>query len=266
VVNVVSIKGDDCSVENLGTLADITQGVVDIVESVDLAKGTAFSAKPIVATSVMCNLILHKSLKFSSLDEQEENKDPSKGYILIKDIGNATVETDVTFGYEIVTDASYPDKLHFQVKIQFTKTDGSKCVRVITAQKAASYDREEAEQKADNIVLGLRAIHESARLAQNCRYTKARVNLIGTQRLLQRVMKTKEHQQDYFNYIVQSEKLDGFMREASQEEALLGLGIDDESAEAQKDLKARKAARGDAASKNIFNMKSVSKVAFRNRE
>jgi len=130
----------------------------------------------------------------------------------------------------------------------------------------ASYDREQAEQKVDCVVLSLRAIHESARLAQSCRYTRARVNLISTQRLLQRVMKTKDHQQDYFNYIVQSEKLDSFMREAQQDEGVFGVEMDDESEEAKKKLLARKAARSDNASKNIFNMKSVSKVAFRNRE
>jgi len=266
VVNVISIKGDDCSVENLGTLADITAGVVDIVESVDLAKGTAFSAKPIVATSVTSYLILNKNLRFTNLEENELNKDPAKQSVLVRDIGNATVETDVAFSYEVVPDFSPPEKIPFQAKIMYTKLDGSRCIRVASYQKLASYDREEAEQNIDCMVLGLRAIHESARFAQNCRYTKARVNLISTQRLLQRVMKTKEHQQDYFNYIVQSEKLDSFMREAQQDEGIFGVDMDDESEEAKKKLQARKAARSDTASKNIYNMKSVSKVAFRNRE
>jgi len=266
VVNVISIKGDDCSVENLGTLADITAGVVDIVESVDLAKGAAFSAKPIVATSVFSYLILNKNLRFTNLDENEGNKDATKQYILAKDIGNATVETDIAFSYEVVPDSAPPEKLSFQTKITYTKLDGSRCVRVTTYQKLASYDREQAEQKVDCTVLGLRAIHESARFAQTCRYTKARVNLISTQRLLQRVMKTKEHQQDYFNYIVQSEKLDAFMREAQQDEGIFGVEIDEDSEEAKKKLLARKAARSDNASKNIYNMKSVSKAAFRNRE
>ena len=31
-VNVISIRGDDCSMENLGSMADLTNGRVDIVD------------------------------------------------------------------------------------------------------------------------------------------------------------------------------------------------------------------------------------------
>lgn len=31
-MNVISIRGDDCSMENLGAMADLTSGHVDIVD------------------------------------------------------------------------------------------------------------------------------------------------------------------------------------------------------------------------------------------
>jgi hypothetical protein len=88
-------------------------------------------------------------------------------------------------------------------------------------------------------------------MAQQGSYQKARVNLISCMRLLQRGMKTKKNQQEYIQYalwgvvclfvclfvlfvflrvlicryIVQGEKLDGFMRHVQAQAALLDEGM-----------------------------------------
>jgi hypothetical protein len=62
-------------------------------------------------------------------------------------------------------------------------------------------------------------------------------------------MKNRNNQRDYIRFIVQGEKLDGFMRIAQQQEQVQGL-----SSEASM----RKGARDDSASNSIYNMKSIS--------
>lgn len=82
-------------------------------------------------------------------------------------------------------------------------------------------------------------------------YKEARINLVSVQRLLQRIMKSSKHQKDYLSYVVQAEKLDGFMREAQQQEQVFGKSTKD---------------RDDAASKAMYQMKSVSVTTFNNRK
>jgi hypothetical protein len=65
-------------------------------------------------------------------------------------------------------------------------------------------------------------------------------------------MKTAPQQKDYMSYVSQAEKLDGFMRESQQQEAVFGA----------KDKKER----DDTAAKSMYQMKSVSVKAFSNRK
>merc|ERR1712222_88107 len=53
-------------------------------------------------------------------------------------------------------------------------------------------------------------------------YKTARVHLISTCRLIQRAMRTLAHQESYLSFIVQAEKLDGFMRERECQEQIFG--------------------------------------------
>ena len=98
--------------------------------------------------------------------------------------------------------------------------------------------------------------------------------MMAAMHFIQRSMKNKESQKDYISFILQGEvrththththrlslippqKLDGFMRtKAAQEQA-------QKNGPAAADAD-RRAARDDAASKSIFQMKSLSKAAFK---
>jgi hypothetical protein len=87
-------------------------------------------------------------------------------------------------------------------------------------------------------------------------YQEARVNLISHMRLLQRGMATSKQQREYINFIRQAERLDGFMREAQQQEAMLA------TQQGRVTVEERKMARDDSAAKNIVQMKLVSCSAF----
>lgn len=64
-VNIVSIIGDECNLDSLTKLAELTGGNIDRVDPVSLTKTFANSlAAPIIATNVVAKVKLHKGLMF----------------------------------------------------------------------------------------------------------------------------------------------------------------------------------------------------------
>ncbi len=129
--------------------------------------------------------------------------------------------------------------------------------KIITSDRIAiSTKREEVESKVNSSVVGLAAVHEAARLAQEGHYEEARIHLISVQRVLQRSMKTLRHEKDYFSFIVQAEKLDQFMREAvassNSGPTNLRASLEDSAL----------LNRDDDASKSIYQLKNLALADF----
>merc|ERR1719247_1013671 len=103
-------------------------------------------------------------------------------------------------------------------------------------------DRALAEAAVRADAVGLAGIHVAAGLAQQGSYRAARVQMLSTQRLLERSMRTPAQQQAYLGFIVQAEALDGFMRETEQRAAV--FGADD-------------ARRDDDAARSVFTTKAL---------
>jgi len=237
-INVLSIRGEDCCLEYLGTLADMTSGVVDIVDPKDLSKiVTTIMSKPILATGVTIKAVCSRKFTFSDTGSSES----------IRELGNVTADTDLTFSFASACHFAEPPEVPFQIQLSYTRPDGAQVTRVITKTVPICSDRDKVE--ASNLkssIVAMKAIQHSASLAQNGEFQQARANLISTMRLLQRAMVTRQHQREYINFIVQSEKLDGFMRQGQAQEAVLGH-------EGDKD---------DSAAKNIIQMKQANHSLF----
>jgi len=237
-INVLSIRGEDCCLEYLGTLADMTSGVVDIVDPVDMSKiVTTIMSKPILATGMTVKLLAPRAFSFSDTFSNES----------IRELGNITADTDLTFSFSSNTHFTEPPEVLFQVQLSCTRPDGAQVLRITTKKMPISSNRDQVEEgNIKSSLIAMRAIQHSAGLAQNGEYETARANLISSMRLLQRAMKSRQHQREYINFIVQSEKLDGFMRQSQAQETILG-------AEADKD---------DSAAKNIVQMKQANHILF----
>jgi len=231
--------------KNLGKLAYITSGIVDIVDPLDI--GNVQISKPTLATNVNCTVYLNKGLVFSN----GQNK-------VIQEIGNVTQDSDLALSYHAKEFFTSVRELYFQAQITFTRPDGTKYLRIITKTMPISHSREEVEKGLKSSIIGIRAVRESAELAQKGDYQKARINLISNQRLLQRGMKNKAHQYQYINFIKQSERLDGFMREAQQQEEVFGL----KKQPSELLNNDRRLKRDDSAAKNIVQMKNVNRSMF----
>jgi len=250
------MEGENCSMENLGTAADITSGSVEIVDPLNL-KETVVSllSKKILASNATCTLFIPNTLHFRSEEKHVLNK-------VEREISNITEETDLTFSFEWEDSAREKfktgfGKVFFPFQVQFTylKQNGDKCLKVLSRLLPVTKVREEVERDLNSAVIALRAIQQAAKMAQWGNYNDARISLTSVQRLLQRSMKTKSHQRDYLSYIVQSEKLDQFMRESQQQDSIFGM----------KDGTIRQRNRDDDSSKAMYQMKSVSLKKFNER-
>jgi len=208
--------------------------VVDIANPIDLSKVvTNVMSKPILATGVTCTVIANKKLAFLDTNSNKS----------LAEIGNVTADTDITFKYKACKPI-LPEKMKkFQVRLSYSRPDGAQVVRVVTKELPVTDDREKIEEKINSAIIAMNAVQHSAGMAQRGQYKEARINLISTMRILQRGMRSRANQREYINFIVQSEKLDGFMRQVQAQEAVFGG--------------APAGVRDDSAAKNIVQMKQA---------
>lgn len=191
-ISVIGIEGEDCSIEQLGIVADSTGGTVNIVNPLELQrKMRAILDLEKIARNVRTSVLIHPLLKFKLLDSSFRKTSDN---LVTIDVGNANEESEVSVEF-CQKDAKYKGdenlKLPFQAQIHYTKLDGTKCLRVITKEQMITTDRDKAEKNCSVSVLGSHAVRECAKLAKKGEYRTAKLMLYTTQKLADRVCKQK---------------------------------------------------------------------------
>lgn len=165
-VNIISIQGEECNIETLSKISELTGGEVQRVDPKDLIDNFSnIFALPTIATNVQLKVKLHKGLEFRNEDARNLSEDKT---ILARELGNVNEETEVTFEYKMKgvkkllqmddLDMTKINFFPFQAQITYTALDGSRCIRVITNTMETSTDRDELERKADFNLLGQAAV------------------------------------------------------------------------------------------------------------
>jgi len=252
-ISVITMEGEDCSMENLGTCADLTGGQVEMVDLQALSTNVgAMLANATLATNLEMTVIAGEGIYPCTVCAPEHK---GSACVTTLSFGNVSSKTDLTFDLALPADlANHVGKsLPFQVHLQYNRPDGGKVLQVLRVEQHISTDRDVAESDINGICIGLRGIHSAARLAQQGEYRAARVQLISTCRLLQRAMRTSAHQESYLSFIVQAEKLDGFMREREAQDKIFGIDSSNQRG------------RDDDASRSMYQMKSLSISEFTSR-
>jgi len=232
VISVISIKGSDCSIENIGQLSESTAGTVDCVSPLDLTKNfQSILSLPVIATHVSATMMVHKGLQISTDDDESK---PSNSRI--RDIGNVTSESGVTFEYFIKEDYKKEEfnnlkELPFQVQIRYSKLDGMKCIRIITKSQPITFDKKVAEESANIAVLGMNAVHQSAKMATKGDYSGARMYNLANKKALSRAAKTPTQQQQYSKWVDYGKDFDSKISKVQKKEVAEGLALDDEESD-----------------------------------
>jgi len=249
MISVITMEGEDCSMENLGVCSDLTGGQVDMIDLNAMSTSVgAMLANAALGTGASLVLIAGPGLSVHSCQHTSETRGSATATTV--QLGPVSAKTDLSFQLRVSKDidvASVP----LQVQLHYTRLDGEEVVRVLSSSLQLSNSRCDAEADIDGRCVALSGIHRAAYLAQQGHYRDARSELISTCRLLQRGMKADHHQESYLSFIVQGEKLDGFMREQEAQSKVFGADYGRN--------------RDDDASRSMYQMKSLSVTEFEAR-
>jgi len=267
-ISILTIDGEDCKMEDVGKCADITSGSVEIIDPLEMkSKIVKLMNNSILATNVKVVLRTNRYIVFSNQAKNVSNK-------IEIEIGNVTSETDMAFSFEVVQH-KLDDLLNcifdkpkenedqdlinllkygvpFQLEMHYTANNGGKYQTILSDKIVMDGNRTNVEENLNSACICLSTIQSSARLAEIGEYDNARINLFSTQRLLQRGMKTPKNQDDYISFIIQSEQLDQFIREAQNQ---IDIGLVNKNAN-------KAELRDDQSSKAMYQMKSLSLNKF----
>jgi hypothetical protein len=251
LVSLITMEGEDCSMENLGTCADLTGGQVEMVDLQALSsKVGAILANATLGTGLEIVVIAGAGVRVECHNASLNSSCASKGaaWVMKQTVGTATARTDLTFKLdglaELVSQSG--EQVPVQLQLRYSRPDGEEVLQVLTLRPTVCTDRDESEADINGTCVALDGIHRAALLAQQGLYRAARVELISTCRLLQRGMRTSAHQESYLSFIVHAEKLDGFMRERESQDTIFGKDSGSQCG------------RDDDASRSMYQMKSLS--------
>lgn len=99
-VSIVSIEGEECNIDTLSKMAELTGGDVQRVKPLDLIQNFSNILQlPVLATNVQLKVKIHKGLQYRN--EEPQSLSGPDSTILTKDLGNVNEETEVTFEYRL---------------------------------------------------------------------------------------------------------------------------------------------------------------------
>jgi len=98
-INIVSIEGDECNIDSLSKLSELTGGNVERVNPTTLTSNFSnILSVPTIATNVVTKVKLHKGLQFRNEVAANLSDDRS---LLVRDLGNVNESSTFTFEYTL---------------------------------------------------------------------------------------------------------------------------------------------------------------------
>jgi len=219
IVDVVSIRGDECDLENLGSLCEQTGGILTRVDPLGIQENFAgILQNPVLATNVHIKVLLHAGLHFrldeGLFDQEQEPVAPpvtcpttggvaasgavpfstnQRLSVYSKVVGNATADTELSFEYSVKSQTEFDklrlqqlERLPFQVQIEYTRLNGMKCMRVLSETRPVTQDKAVAERFSKLAIISSHVTQQTAKLAYDGDYTMARANSRAYQDIMQR--------------------------------------------------------------------------------
>lgn len=278
-VSFVSIADAECRLENLGRVADLTGGEVTRINALELTKNfQGILEKPVIATNVQATMLLHNALQFSKDVDRDEAEEvgpdaaeaaeakndgvaTTKVTRRVQDIGNAMADTEIFFEYDISpSKAEGLTHLPFQVQINYTQLDGSKCVRVISQQKQITRDAVVAQQDLNMSMVAANAAQKSAALAQRGLYNQSRAVNLGYGRMMQEKAVTPAQMASASNFLEHTRGWDSEVHQQQQMEMSAPVSAPSSSSASARSRRANE--RGDQLSSAMYKNKKCNSKMF----
>ncbi|KAK6466734.1 circularly permutated Ras protein 1-like [Huso huso] len=138
IVSVLTLEGTDCSLSELGRLADSTGGKVNIVHPSQLyGEFENILEEKVTAANVQASFIVPRDMYFKHESHSERK--------LIKQLGNVSNDTEKTFEFTVkdstLQTLQSMTSLPVQLQVKFTLPTGQTMLRVLTVEKPTTTDR-----------------------------------------------------------------------------------------------------------------------------
>ncbi|KAM4537120.1 circularly permutated Ras protein 1 isoform 1-T1 [Odontesthes bonariensis] len=193
IISVMTFEGTDCRLVDIGSLADVTGGRVNIVSIGTVATEIqSVSADNVLATGVTATLLASDGVYFPYEDENN--------YRLVREIGNVTKGVEITFQFAIKPDFMevflQKGSLPFQLQLSFKTRDQQKITRIITEQRPVATSNQILVGRLNVAVLGVHCAQLCASLTMEGRVQEAQKQLKAQQTLLNLVSKLRPIQKE----------------------------------------------------------------------
>uniref|UniRef100_W5MTC7 Si:dkey-9k7.3 n=1 Tax=Lepisosteus oculatus TaxID=7918 RepID=W5MTC7_LEPOC len=184
IVSVLTFKGTDCRLVEVGTLADRTGGKVNIVNISNVSSEIQSLLKDnIIATSVKATLLSADGI-FYPYEDHCSHK-------LVKEVGNVTEGLEITFEFAVkpssVESFLRRDRLPFQLQLDFKTRELQKATRILTEQRRVTTSSWVWTGSLNMSVLGVHCAQLCARLTMEGRVLEAQRQLQAQQELLKQI-------------------------------------------------------------------------------
>lgn len=259
-ISVLSIEGEECSIESLSKLAEFTGGDIERVDPLNLSNEFAnILSTPIIATQVSAKVKIHKGLMFRSESEEFEN-----GTSLVKEIGNVTSNSKFTFEFSLRPKEEVEamglnleaiKQLVFQTQIHYTTLQGMRCMRTITAIQDVTDNLEEAIQDINLEVIGTNAAIQSANYAKRGDYRGSQAVMRAWKNMMSKNVKSPSDYSNYAHYVDNMAQMHNELQSVQAmevEQQGRRLSIHDDSIPQGEVKRMRKELRGDKLSNMAF--------------
>ncbi|KAL2079724.1 hypothetical protein ACEWY4_025468 [Coilia grayii] len=188
IVSVMTFEGEDCRLAEVGRLADVTGGRINIINigTVSTEIQSALGDN-VMATRVMATLLAPDGVYFPYEDDEAHK--------LLRDIGNVTEGLEITFQFAVKPDKvesfQRRDRIPFQLQLDFRTRDMQKVTRVITQQRRVTTSSWVWAGSLNMNVLGVHCAQLCARLTMEGRVLEAQNLLHAHQDLLKDISKQR---------------------------------------------------------------------------
>ncbi|XP_029023449.1 circularly permutated Ras protein 1 [Betta splendens] len=193
IISVMTFEGTDCCLADVGRLADMTGGKVNIVNIGNVATEIEMASMDnVMATGVTATLLASEGVYFPYEDENNHK--------LIREIGNVTKGVEITFQFSIKPEFTQAflqkQTVPFQLQLCFKTRDQQQVTRIITERRPVISRSRVWVGSLNMAVIGVHCAQLCAGLTMEGRVQEAQSQLKAQQDLLKKISEHRPIQKD----------------------------------------------------------------------
>ncbi|KAK3592927.1 hypothetical protein CHS0354_011727 [Potamilus streckersoni] len=220
VLSILAVKGQPVELPDVVQCANISGGTVNILNPMEIMRQLRLIAQNYsVATAVDLTCLIHPDLEFDEHEYEGTNR-------LVKEVGTALKETHLTFHYKVKDPRKKfdSDTVPFQVQISYTLKNDMRLLRVLSKVHHVTNSRQQMEEGVNAAVVGISAVQNAAKMAEDGYAAKAKAHLVSVQKMMSRGAKTSQQIEEVYSFIVENKELKEVLNKALEKDFV----VDDE--------------------------------------